>query len=274
VNITCVEFPTGTPQTSKLRSSVYNATHTGTSGNVYGVLSSGTSSNVQSSANAIRACTINVSSATGTVGRGILVNATNRFAVRDTVISVTGTTANGVGVETTNAGAVAELRTSTISGPTYDIDRVAGIIQMGFSDMLNTNANGNSFSTTTEPANIIFGVLGNPGANQTYYLVPGTIAIGSLPSTPFEFPFTQDVIIISTLIKFTGTIGTGVSISVHVHINGSVTPSIVVTLNAGETYKVNNTASVVCKTNDTVHLEMVTVGNPGTGTFLAVIGLY
>jgi hypothetical protein len=145
---------------------------------------------------------------------------------------------------------------------------------MGFSDLLNTNSNGNSFSTTTEPSNIIFGVIGNLGANSTYQLVPGTVNLGSLPATPFEFPFTQDVIIISTLIKSTGTIGAGVTVSAHVHINGSLTPSIIVTLNAGETRKVNNTTSVVCKTNDTIHVEAVTVGNPGTGTLVVVIGLY
>ena len=274
VNITCVEFPSGTPQTSKLRTSVYNVTHTGTSGNAYGILSSGTSSTAQSSANAIRGCTVNVSAATGVVGRGILVNAANRFTIRDTNVTVSGSTTNGVGVETTNASSIAELRTSTIGGPTYDIDRTAGIIQMGFSDLLNTNSNGNSFSTTTEPANIIFGVIGNPGSGQTYNLVPGTVLLTSLPVTPFEFPFTQDVIIISTLIKFTGTLGVGVTISTHVHINGSSTPSIIVTLNSGENQKINNTTSVICKKNDTVHLEMVTVGNPGNGTFLTVIGLY
>ena len=58
------------------------------------------------------------------------------------------------------------------------------------------------------------------------------------------------------------------------NINNSLTPSIIVTLNEGETQKVNNTTSVVCKTSDTMHVEAVTVGNPGTGTFIAVIGLY
>ena len=70
----------------------------------------------------------------------------------------------------------------------------------------------------------IFGVIGNLGANNTYQLVPGTVSLGSLPATPFELPFTQDVIVISTLVKFTGIIGTGVTVSVHVHINGAVTP--------------------------------------------------
>jgi len=190
------------------------------------------------------------------------------------VTGVTGGTTDGVGVETTNALSVAELRTSTIGGTSADINRTSGTIQMGFTDLLNSNSNGNSFSTTTEPSNIIFGVIGNLGSNQTYQLVPGTVTLGSLPAAPFEFPFTQDVIVISTLIKFTGTIGAGVTVSLHLHLNGSPIPSIVVTLNQGETQKVNNTTSIVCKTGDTIHVEAVTAGNPGNGTFLGVIGLY
>ena len=273
-NIKCIEFPSGTQQSAKLRTSVCNVIHSGVSGTAYGILSSGTGPTGQSSSNAIRGCTINVSANSSIIGRGIIVNNINRFSIRDTNVNVSGVTADGVGVETTNAGSIAELRTSTIGGVTHDINRTAGNMELGFTDLLNSDCNGNSFSTTTEPANILFGVIGNLGSNQTYQLVPGTLPLAQLPSSAFEFPFTQNVIIISTLLKFTGTIGTGVTVSLHIHLNGSVTPSIIVTLNQGETYKINNTTSILCKTNDTIHAEVVTVGNPGAGTFLAVIGLY
>jgi hypothetical protein len=93
-------------------------------------------------------------------------------------------------------------------------------------------------------------------------------------SKTFQIPFNQPVVIFSVLVRYTGTIGTGQAVSFRVHKNGSSTPSLTVTLNPGETTKTLNTQSVVFATNDTVHTECVTTGNPGSGTFFASVATY
>jgi hypothetical protein len=231
-----------------------------------------------------------LASGTG-ANRGLLVSGANRFSIRDTNIFVSGVAADNVGVETTNADAIAELKSSSISGLStaiddslhHDINRISGQIILSFTDLTNNDANGNSFSTTVEPTQIGYGVLGNPSSDRTYYLVPGTIAIGSLPvdnnptftlSKTFQIPFNQPVIIFSLLVRFTGTIGIGQSVSFQVHKNGSSTPDLTVTLDEGETTKIVTTSSVVFATNDTVHTQLVTVGNVGAGTFYASVATY
>lgn len=288
VSLVGVDFPSGTPQTAKLRTMVVNVTGASTT---TGVLSAGTSSTDISSAQSMRASTINViGSGTGTK-RGILVSGANRFSIRDTNVFVTGSSADNVGVETTNASAIAELKSSSISGLSsnvdqtlhHDINRTAGQITLAFTDLTNNDANGNSFSTTVESTQIGFGILGNPASDRTYYLVPGTVAIGDLQvdtnptftsSKTFQFPFIQPVVVFSILIRFTGTIGAGQSMAFQIHKNGSSTPSLTVTLGPSETTKVLKTSSVVFETNDTIHAQLVTVGNIGAGTFFASIGTY
>jgi hypothetical protein len=211
------------------------------------------------------------------------VSGSNRFSVRDIVINARGTGTNIIGVETTDTGAFFDCKTTTIFGTTHDINRTAGTIQLGFTDLVNNDANGNSFSTVTEPAQISFGILGNLAADRTYYLVPGTAAVNDLPvdtnptftlSKTFQIPFNQPVVIFSILVRFTGVIGVGQAVAFHVHKNGSSTPSLTVTLNPGETTKTLGTQSVVFATNDTFHTECITTGNPGNGTFFASVATY
>ena len=291
VNLIGIDFPAATPQNSKVRSTVLNVTSTGTSGVVTGIRSAGTSSTAISSANAIRASTINVFSSGTGANRGILVSAGNRFSIRDTNVFVTGTSADNVGVETTHVGAIAELKSSTISGLStnvdqtlhHDINRTLGMIILSFTDLTNNDANGNSFSTSVEPTQIGYGILGNLSSDRTYYLVPGTVSISDLPvdtnptftlEKTFQIPFNQPVIVFSILVRFTGTIGVGQSVAFQVHKNGSSTPSLTVTLGPGETTKVVTTSSVVFATNDTIHTQAVTTGNIGAGTFYASIATY
>ena len=53
--------------------------------------------------------------------------------------------------------------------------------------------------------------------NTTYYLAPGTLPIGSLPSGVFQIPFAQNLILFTGTIYFSGTLGTGVSITLNVY---------------------------------------------------------
>lgn len=287
VNLTGAYFPGSTPTTAKLRNSIWTVTSTAIgSPTILGVLADGATTPPTTAfvtANTIQRSSINVISSSTGITRGIYVTGANRFSVRDIVINARGTGTNIVGVETTNANSFADIKTTTIFGTTHDINRTAGNIQLGFTDLVQNDANGNSFSTVTEPAQIGYGILGNLGANRVYYLVPGVVPVSSLEvdtvptftvSKTFQIPFNQPVVVFSMLIKFTGTIGAGQSVSFHIHKNGSPTAAITVTLNPGESIKTLSTTSVVFATGDTLHAEAETVGNVGAGTFYASVATY
>ena len=297
VNLIGVDFPSGTPQTAKMRTMVVNVTSTATGlCAITGVRSAGTSSTVISSANAIRASTINVFPNGTGVNRGILVSAGNRFAIRDVNVFISGAGANNVGVETTHADAVCELKISTISSITtnvdqtqhHDINRPLGSIVLTGTDLYHNDANGNSFTTTQEPANLFFGIIGNPGTDRRYYLIPGVIPIANIPDTAntvwttanlFPIPWNQPVIVFTFTLNFTGTLGAGVTLDFNIHrgIAGATpaqTPVLTIQLTAGQTTKTITTLSAVFNQGDTMACTLVTTGNPGTGTFVGIVGTY
>jgi hypothetical protein len=275
VNLIGVDFPSGTSINAKLRNSIWTITSTATgSPTIIGALSGGTSSTAYSSPNAIQRTTLNVISSSTGVTRGILVSGANRFAVRDIVVYARGTGTDIIGVETTNASAYAEIKTSTISGTLYDINRTAGDILIGFTDLRNNKANGNSFSVVTESSTTTFATVGNPSGNSTYYLVPGTSTINQLPTSPFEVPVPQNMILFVATIRYSGTIGAGVSVSMHIHKNGGASPVYTLALTTGQTSKVDQTKSVDFSQGDTYHVEFITVGNPSSGNFTATLGFY
>jgi hypothetical protein len=82
------------------------------------------------------------------------------------------------------------------------------------------------------------------------------------------------MILFNGVIRFTGTISIGQSVSLHVHKNNNPTPVYIITLNQGETTKINTLQSVDFNQGDTFYAELVTVGNPGTGTFTATLAFY
>jgi hypothetical protein len=297
VDLIGVDFPTGTPQTAKLRTMVANVTSTATGlCAITGVRSAGTSSTAISSANATRGITINVSADGTGANRGILVSAANRFAVRDTNVFISGAGANNVGVETTHASAICELKISTIASVTtnadqtlhHDINRTLGLIVLTATDLFHNDANGNSFTTTSEPSNLFFGMIGNPGTDRRYYLVPGIVPLASIPNTShttwtaanvFPIPWNQPVIVFTFTLNFTGTLGVGVTMDFNIHrgIAGATpaeTPVLTIQLAAGQTTKTITTISAVYNQGDTMACTLVTTGNPGTGTFVGIVGTY
>ena len=296
VNLTGVDFPTGTPQTAKLRTMVVNVTSTATGvPTILGIRSAGTSSLDPSSSNAIRSCTINVYPSGAGINRCIYISAGNRFAARDTNIYINGAGANNIGVETTHAVAIAELKTCTVSSITtnadqsqhHDIYRSLGLIVLTFTDLYHNDAGVNSF-TTTEPSNIFFGIIGDMTNNRRYYVVPGTAPIASIPNTSngiwtaanvFPIPWNQPVIVFTFTLSFTGTIGSGVTIDFNIHrgIAGATpaeTPVLTIQLTAGQKTKTITTVSAVFNSGDTMACTVVTNGNPGNGTFVGIVGTY
>ena len=220
-----IYFPDGTTITAKLRTLVINTTSTATgANNIYGIYANGTSSNTVSSFNALQRSTINVTSSGSGINRGIYNTGSNYFSVRDATIFCTGAGSNLVGVENTNATGYTSIKTSTVNGSTYDINRSAGTILLNATDLQNGSSNGNGFSVNTEPSRIFF-TLGSrvnfTGSGSeiattigTYYLKPGLDCSNFLSSITGT-PFNQKVIIFEGLV--TGSL--------------SITGSQVVTLN-------------------------------------------
>lgn len=289
-----IDYPSGTSITGKLRNSIWTIISTATgSPSIIGVRSAGTSSTTYSTPNAIQRSTINVISSSLGMTRGILVSGPNRFAVRDIVVYARGIGANIVGVETTNASAVFEVKTSTLGGEStgigataHDINRTLGKIILGATDLLNNDANGNSFTLTQAPASYQFGIVNSLGLNQRYYLLPGTSTVGNLTneakansySSAKAFPllFTQPSTVIELNITYTETIAIGQAVTFYIYKNNTAPPVMVLILNPGENTKSLTTQSVSFNVNDTMTATIETTGNPSGAypAFSAIVYYY
>jgi len=274
VNLIGVDFPNGTVPTAKLRNSIWTVTSTALGSNtIIGCQSSGTSSLDFASANMIQRSSLNVISAGGGPTRGILVNGANRFSVRDIVIYARGTGTNIIGVETTDADAIFDSKTSTINGKTHDINRSAGDIRLGFTDLANNDANGNSFSVTTEPNHIYYGVIGNVG-NGTSFLAPGSIPFNSLPTTEFGLPFAQPVMVFEGVFRATNPLTTGVA-TFTLHKNASSNAAFMTgTLDSNNQSFLANTTSEKIDLSDVLVVKLVTSGSIGQNPIFASIATY
>ena len=276
VNLTGVDWPSGTPLTSKLRTTVVNVVSGGTGSNtIVGMLSAGSSATTYSASDAIRSCTVSVDASSSGPIRGLYLTGSNWFSSRDTNYNIRGTGANIVGVETTNAGSYASLKHSTVRGgdhlvsPTnYDINRTAGEILLGSTDLVNNSANGNGFSTTTEGAITQYGITGNVQNGTTYYLVPGYSTVNQLPTARFPIPVTQNMIIFSGTFQSGIAVPAGQSVKLSVYKNNALT-DLSMTLSAGQTLASNTTQSVDFDKADELDLRLVPAGG-GMNTNFAV----
>lgn len=292
VNLTGVLFPQGTIPTAKLRNSIWTITSTATGSNtILGCSSPGTSTLDFFPANMIQRSTLNVISSSAGTTRGILINNASRFAVRDIVVYARGSGSNIVGGEVTDASGILEIKSSTIGGVTsgagvaYDINRSAGTILLGSTDLLNNNANGNSFTPTQAPTSFTWGVLGNMASNQRYYLVPGTVKVGDLTNEAvtntydgakaLPVPFIQPSSVIDTTMSFLGTIPSTCTLTMKLIKNRTAPPilSVMMTSTDGG-LKRNTTQSASFGAADTIDVVLDVSGNPGSGSFIGVVGYY
>jgi len=280
VNLTGVDWPSGTPLVSKLRTAVVNVTSSGTGSNtIVGMLSAGSSATTYSASDAIRSCTVSVDASSSGPVRGLYVTGSNWFSSRDTNYNIRGTGANIVGVETTNAGAYASIKHSTVRGGDastnhFDINRTAGDILLGSVDLVNNTANGNSFSVTTEGAVTHFGTTGNFTNGTTYYLVPGFVKQGDLPTSTFGIPVTQNMILFSGTFQSSPALAVGTSVKLTAYKNNAIT-DMSMTIVAGATLSSNTTQSVDYRRGDTFDFRMVpTGGNLNNYNFAASVAFY
>lgn len=281
VNLTGVDWPSGTPLVSKLRTMVLNVRSSATGANtIVGMLSAGSSATTYNPSDATRGITVNVDASSSGIVRGLYVTGSNWFGVRDTNINTNGTSSNIVGVETTNAGAFASLKTSTVRGgnhltqpDNHDINRTAGNILLGSTDLVNNSANGNSFSITTEGAITHYGTTGNAQSGTTYFLVPGYSTINNLPASRFPIPVTQNMIMFSGTFQCGTAVPTGHSVKLSVYKNDAIT-DLSMTLLAGATLASNVTQSVDFARGDLLDVRMVPAGGNINTNFAASFAFY
>ena len=281
VNLTGVDWPSGTPLTSKLRTAVVNVTSSGTGSNtIVGMLSGGSSATTYSASDATRGITVNVDASSSGPIRGLYVTGSNWFGSRDTNYNTRGTGSNIVGVETTNAGSYASIKHSTVrggdgTGIRYDINRTTGEILLGSVDLVNNTANGNGFSVTTEGAITHYGTTGNFSTGTTFYLVPGFVKQGDLPTTTFGIPVTQNMILFSGTFQSSPAIPTGNSVKLTAYKN-NVATDFSMNIVAGQTLASNVTQSVDYRRGDTFDVRMVPSGgtNLNNYNFAASVAFY
>jgi hypothetical protein len=281
VNLTGVDWPSGTSLTSKLRTMVLNVVSGGTNSNtIVGMLSAGSSATTYSASDATRSITVNVDASSSGPVRGLYVTGSNWFGIRDTNINARGTGANIIGVETTNAGAYASLKHSTVRGGTHitqptnhDINRTAGEILLGSVDLVNNSANGNGFSITTEGAITHYGTTGNFTSGTTYYLVPGFVRQGDLPSSTFGIPATQNMILFSGTFQVSPAIPAGQSVKLTAYKNNAAT-DMSMTIMGGQTLSSNVRQSVDYTRGQTFDLRMVPSNNLNNYDFAASVAFY
>jgi hypothetical protein len=286
-NLTGVEYVSGASITAKIRTCVINVTSTTVNAPVItGALSSGVSATTFSATDAIARTTINVISSSSGASRGVYVDGANRFTVRETNIYARGTGTNIIGFESNNASAVTAIRTSTVSGTLYDVNRSLGTMLIGGTDLVNNTANGNSFTATQAPASFSFGTINGLGTNRRYYMLTGTIPVGQLvneaktnpydPLNALPVPVTQVSLIIAVTMAYQPALPVGTSITLNIYKNSSLTPEISLTmLPADGGLKRLDTQSFSLGALDVIRVTVETTGNVGAGgAFQAVIGYY
>jgi hypothetical protein len=286
-NLVGVEYVSGASITAKIRTSVINVTSTTVNGpSITGALSSGTSSTAYSATDAIARTTINVISSSTGVSRGVYVNGANRFTIRETNIYARGTGSNIIGFECNDASCVVALRTSTVSGTLYDVNRALGTMLVGATDLVNNTANGNSFTATQAPASFSFGTINGLGTNRRYYMLTGTVPVGSLvneaKSNPYDplnalpVPVTQVSLVIAVTMAYQPALPVATAITLFIYKNSSLTPEISLTmLPADGGLKRLDTQSFSLNPTDVIRVTLETTGNVGAGgAFQAVIGYY
>jgi hypothetical protein len=286
-NLVGVDFVTGASINSKIRGCVINVTSTTVDApSIIGLNSAGTSATTFTSSDAIARSTVNVISSSTGISRGVYINGANRFTVRESVVWARGTGTNVVGIETNNASAVCEIKTSTINGTLYDVNRRLGTMIVGATDLVNNTANGNSFTASQSPASFSFGTIGGLATNRRYYMLTGTVVSNQLtneakanpydPTLALPVPVTQVSLIIAVTMSYQPALPVGTAVSLLIYKNSSVTPEITLTmLPADGGLKRLETQSFSLSTLDVIRVTVETTGNVGAGgSFQAVIGYY
>lgn len=276
VNLTGVAFPGTTSQTAKLRTATITidnstASANGTS-NVYGIHSFGTAVPTDSTS-AIRAITTTVNSIGLGINRALLVDTnTHNFYCRDINLVVNRTSGSGtfIGAEVNQNGAQLGLRLASIQGATADISQTSGVITIGSTNLINSNANSLGFSPLLQTPIIIWSDPGRLPTTSTRFYRPGT---ASVSTTEVFIRLSQKCIIKSLSIRSLTGPGGSVTDTWVVRKNGVNTP-LTISLTGTQTSNINNNNSVTFQAGDSLSVAVLTGGNTGTTDSVVQVDIY
>jgi len=116
-------------------------------------------------------------------------------------------------------------------------------------------------------------------------LVPGTVTVGNLTNEPvtdtyagsnaLPVPFVQPSSVIDMTMTFLGTIPSTCTITMNVIKNRTVPPVLSLMMTSADGgLKRNTSQSTSFGAADTVDVTLDVSGNPGSGSFIGVIGYY
>lgn len=271
--------------TAKIRAMVINVNNSGLTANsnptnLYGIYSAGYSSTIITSFDEVQRTSITVTGAGSGNKRCLYSDNSNRFSMRDInflvtdAMNATYTGGSYIGVETVNSNSVVFIKASSVNGNAYnasnnsaDISQTDGNIYIGFTDLVNRNANNLSFTPLSDTSYITFGVNGilsnliNITAGKGYYwnnsfLVPGSISfsdfVGTASMLPY-FPVRNDhkSLIYNMGITSATSAGDSISTTAILYKNSNVVPHFSITLYGNETVKYLSTSSITLQANDT-----------------------
>jgi hypothetical protein len=289
---------------SKLRTMVINVTNNNPSGSCVGVLATGTVANASNvtSADTIRGSTINVNTSgqQGGYASCIRVDGANRTSARDTNLFVTGTNCSNaqlIACETLASSSYLDLRASVVSasGSSLTNCSLAEISQTGsgseiilsYTRLQYHGANGRGFTPAQIPTNITFGLFDNnswsdPELQNTYYLLPGTIARNNAITDPsFSAPFVieQDCIMRGVYLSTNIPVGGTVVITLDIyHMNPTSTPVFTMNLSGNTTNRVSNImTSYMFHSGDLMYVSLTGTGataNTALRSFQVNVGLF
>ena len=90
----------------------------------------------------------------------------------------------------------------------------------------------------------------------------------------YEIPIAQNCILFAGTIYFSGTLGTGVSITLNVYKNSGVSPVFSISLTDSQHFNTNTSTSATFAITDYYDVRITTVGNPSAGNFNSALSFY
>lgn len=265
-----------TSQTAKLRTATITVDNStapanGTS-NIYGIHSFWTAI-PNDNTSVVRIITTTVNSTGLGNKRALLVNTnTHNFYCPDINLVVNRTSGSGsfIGAEVNQNGAQLGLRLASIQGATAYISQTSGVITVGSTNLVNSNANNLGFSPLLQPPIIIWSDPGRLPTSSTRFYRPGTAAVST---TEVFIRRSQKAIIKSLSVRSLTGPGGSITDTWIIRKNG-VNTSLTISLTGTQTSNINNNSSVTFQPGDSLSLAVVTGGNTAITDSVVQVDIY
>lgn len=207
------------------------------------------------------------SEGTGTT-RGILVDTPDNvlYVVDSNVQSLA---YFGIGIETNDPDAEVLVGNATVEGMAADISQTAGILSVLGTQLVDSTANGFSFSTRVYPSTFTWSDQSSIiGGGQTFYMGPSISSYVPIYTQAFQ-PFLANILDV----RVATAPGVGQSTTWTLQRNGVDTP-LTVTISGTSMSATSENTSVHFDTRDLISMKMVTSAGALTGGVGVAVAIY